>query len=406
MKILHVAPSYFPAHRHGGPIASVHAMNKALVAAGVDVTVYTTNIDGRGALDVPLEKETILDGVKIIYFPLTWRAWEYSRSLHRALEKNIENFDLVHLTSVFLSASTLGAYYAKKFGVPYLISPRGSLMKEPLAMKSALLKRIYLAFIERRNLAHAAAIHFTVKGEEEEYIAAELPLRRSFVIPNSFELPEETKDADGEAFRKKLEVSSGVKMVLALGRINWKKGFDTLIPAFAEVVCEIPRAVLVIAGSDEEGYQKNVQLSIINYQLPNKVIFTGMLTGAEKWSAFAGSDVFALPSYSENFGMAVVEAMAMGIPVVVSDKVGIAPEIAAADAGKVTEKEPQTFARAVLELLRDDKKSRAMGERGRALVRKRFAPEKVAQVFMSAYNELVQSWPQKSTPSSLRRTRR
>jgi len=132
MKILHIVPTYVPAYRYGGPIESVHNLNVGLVKAGADVTVYTTNIDGFGVLDMPLNREINMDGVKIWYFPITFRPWQYSYNLHKFLVKNAENFDLIHITSVFLSISTLGAYYAKKLKKPYVISPRGNLMISPL----------------------------------------------------------------------------------------------------------------------------------------------------------------------------------------------------------------------------------------------------------------------------------
>lgn len=394
MKILHLVLSYVPAYRHGGPIASVHALNKTLVAAGADVTVYTTNIDGAGFSDVPLGKETNLDGVKVTYFPLTSRPWVYSRALHRALAEHAGEFDVIHITSVFLSASTLGAYYAKKFGVPYLISPRGSLMKEPLAMKSALLKRLYLALIERMNLAGAASIHFTAEKEKEEYVAAGFPMKENLVVPNAYEEHGEEKRGNTD-IRKKLGISPTAPIILSLGRINWKKGFDTLIPAFKKAKEKISDAVLVIAGNDEEGYKQNVQLSIINYQLQDSVIFTGMILGAEKDDLLKTASVFALPSYSENFGMAPVEAMAHGTAVVVTKNVGIAEDVKRAGAGFVvgekTERENKVeeFADAMTRALREEGKEKRMGAKGRALVREEYAPTKVAARMLHAYNEIA-----------------
>src|SRR5512146_3137686 len=113
MKILHIVPSYLPAYGYGGPIQSVHNLNKWLVKKGMDVTVYTTNIDGRKRLNVPTCEEVVLDGVKVRYFPITFAPWQYSSAMKAALEENAGGFDLIHITSVFLSASTLGAYYAK-----------------------------------------------------------------------------------------------------------------------------------------------------------------------------------------------------------------------------------------------------------------------------------------------------
>src|SRR3989344_1173299 len=152
LKILHIVPTYLPAYRYGGPIASVHALNRALVAQKHDVTVFTTNVDGPDNLKVPLGVPQIIDGVKVVYFPVgRFRSWFYSADMRKALAEKTKGYDIVHITSVFLSASALGAHYAKKSGVPYLISPRGSLMKDPLALKGTLKKKIYVSLIERRN---------------------------------------------------------------------------------------------------------------------------------------------------------------------------------------------------------------------------------------------------------------
>ena len=389
MKVLHITPAYYPARGHGGPIVSVHTLNKFLAKAGIDVTVYTTNINGRnGRISVPLEKEVLMDGVRVHYFPISWAGWGYAGQMHRALAENIGKFDLIHITSVFLSVSTLGAYYARKTNVPYVISPRGSLMKEPLAMKNALEKKFYLSLIERRNLKGAAAIHFTTEVEREEYLKAGFPLKSAIVIPNSFDAESLPTPPAPRMFRDKFGIPPEKNIVLFLSRLNWKKGLDTLIPAFARVVREIPQAFLVLVGGDD-GYRKEVEVLIDRFDLRACTLFTGMLEGAEKVAAFKESTLFVLPSYSENFGMAVVEAMACGLPVVVSEGVGIAPLIRRAGAGAVTKKNKEEVARAIVRLIRDPAAAREFGERGKRLVREEFSAEKIAAQFLAEYNKLV-----------------
>ncbi len=135
MKILHIVPAYLPAHRYGGPIESVHNLNVALARAGHDVTVFTTDINGEGRVSVKTDALVMMDGVRIFYFRGSFpRLWFYSRDMHHALAERMNEFDIVHITSVFLAASALGARYAKKIKRPYVISPRGSLMHEPLSM--------------------------------------------------------------------------------------------------------------------------------------------------------------------------------------------------------------------------------------------------------------------------------
>ena len=296
MKILHIIPSYLPAIFASGPIKPTHFLNKTLVQKGIEVVVYTMNIDEKKKLDVPLEKEVDIDGVKVFYFPMTFLAWQYSYKLHRALAKNIKNFDLIHITSVFLSVSTLGAYYAKKFKKPCIISPHGSLMTEPLAMKSSFKKKIYIDLIEKRNLANVAAVHFTVEAEKKEYLEVGLPLKKSIIIPNGFNAEEFEKQIFEDFFRNRFNISADKKIVLFLSRLNWKKGLDTLIPAFAEVLKKESRAVLVLAGPDENNYKKEI-LKLINEinirtsdvlrtaDVPN-IVFTDMLLGDDKIPPF------------------------------------------------------------------------------------------------------------------------
>ncbi len=390
MKILHIVPSYLPAYSYGGPILSVHSMNKWLVKAGFDVTVYTTNINGEGRINVPLNREILIDGVKVNYFPVSFPfAWVYSRKLHRALAANAGSFDLIHITSVFLSASTLGAHYAEKFGKPYMVSPRGSLMKGPLG-KNEFLKEVYLSLIEKKNLRKADAIHFTTEAEKDEYLAAGLPTKRSIIILNGLDMETLDKTVPKGIFRESFKIPPEKKIVLSLGRLNWKKGFDTLIPAFRKIVEEGSEAILVIVGGDEAGYKKTIDKLIAKngLKIGRDVVFTGELLGDIKLAAFRESNLFVLPSYSENFGMVVVEAMYSGLPVVVTKDVGISPAIAGTGAGLAIEKDEDKLAQGILKILKDGSLAKGMGERGRLLVRENFSPLAVAREFSKIYNEL------------------
>lgn len=393
MKILHIVPTYFPAVRYGGPIKSVHELNKWLVKNGVDVTVYTTNVDGSDNLNVPLGEVVNIDGVKVFYFKSSFpRAWFYSYDLHKALKKNAGQFDLIHITSVFLSASTLGAHYAKKFKKPYIISPRGSLMKSPLVSENILKKikkRIYISLIEKRNLKDAAAIHFAVPAEREEYIREKFPIKKAIILPNIIKLKKSAENFSPGYFRKKFNISDDKKIIIYLGRLNWIKGFDTLIPAFAEIVKKESKAVLVIAGGDDEGYGKNLKSQISNFKISDKAIFTGILALGEEIAALRDSNIFVMPSYSESFGMAVVEAMSVGLPVVVTKGVGISSYIAQAEAGIVVEKKVSQVMKAILKILENPDLSKKMGENAKKLVEEEFSSEKVAEKWIKEYNDLI-----------------
>src|SRR2546427_7215225 len=152
MKLLHVVASYAPAWRYGGPVQSVAALCQGLTRLGEDVTVYTTNVDGASDLAVPLGQPVVRHGVKVHYFQVQPpRHWSFSWALTRALEKEVANFDLVHLHGVFVYPALAAGFYCRKYGIPYFLSPRGMLCNVAYGMKS-LRKRMYLALLERRNL--------------------------------------------------------------------------------------------------------------------------------------------------------------------------------------------------------------------------------------------------------------
>ena len=397
MKILHIVSSYWPAFKMGGPIKSVHELNKWLVKKGVEVTVYTTNA-GLKDENIVLKKEIDLNEVKVLYFPCYgYVHWTFSPALFWTIKKNIKNFDLIHITGVWNFPVLVAAFLARFYKKPYIISPRGSLMKEPLEKKSSFKKKNYLLLIAKRDLKYASALHFTVEVEKEEYLKAGLPLKKAIVIPNGLDIEdyeirnqyENTKLR--KDFRKKFNINKDKKIILYIGRLHPIKGFDTLIPAFAEVVKKEPKAVLVLAGLDENNYKKEIELKIENCKLKidNEVIFTGMLVGEEKINAYQISNVFILPSYSENFGMAVVEAMATELPVIITKGVGISKKVELAGAGIVVEKNTKQVVEAILKILENPRLGKKIGEAGRKLVKTEFSSEKVAEKWIEEYNDLI-----------------
>ncbi len=395
MNILHVVSSYWPAFEFGGPIQSVHLLNKFLVKKGVNVTVFTTNAGLERDQSIPLKTEVIRDGVKVFYFPyLGYRHFNFSPSLFFHLRNHIGQFDLIHITGVWNFPVSAAAFCARRSRKPYIISPRGSLMKEPLVRKSSLRKKIQLFLEGKKDLSGAAAIHFTVEREQKEYLEANLPLKKSVVLPNSFEEKGDPTSGKEIDVRAKYGIPTGKKLILSLGRISWKKGFDTLIPAFSEVMKKEAETTLIIAGGDDEGYQKEVEKLVVKegLEVDKNVFFTGMVTGSEKCSLIEESDVFVLPSYSENFGMSIVESMSHGTAVVVSNGVGIAPDIKFEEAGVVTKKNAHDFAEGILRVLRDSHYASKLSERGKDFVHNHYDPGKVAEKFISVYKEIVKAY--------------
>src|SRR5262249_54056295 len=150
------------------------------------------------------------------------------------------------------------------------------------------------------------------------------------------------------------------RYVLFLSRINWKKGLDRLIDAWHH----IPDCPLVIAGNDDEHYQATLMERARALGIADRVLFIGEVRDEHKWAVYERAQLFVLPSYSENFGNVVAEAMAMARPVVLTPEVGIAPLVRAAGAGVVTDGAPEKLAAAIQELLADPARCLEMGRRG------------------------------------------
>lgn len=387
MKVLQVLPYYHPAHRYGGPVVSVHGLSRHLVKLGVKVTVFTTNLDGPQDLDVPLEREVWLDGVRVFYFPVRPpRFYVRAPLLAASLSQRVSEFDLVHIHGLYLYPTMVASRICRKRGVPYIIAPRGMLDPGAIRMRSRVRKRLYLWLIEKRNVDSAAALHFT--SAKERMLAQTLGLRTCcFVVPNGLDLAS-LADRGGLTGETNIRSSS---TVLFLGRIDPKKGLDLLVPAFAQAAAAVPEARLVLAGPDNSGYMKVVEKMIARHGLQPSVSYVGMLLGEEKLEALRSAAVLVLPSYSESFGMAVIEALACGTPVIISDQVNIHEEIASADAGLVTPCEPEALARAILFLLRNPDTAETMGQNGRALIEEKHSWDHIARAMLDVYRQVLDS---------------
>ena len=176
-----------------------------------------------------------------------------------------------------------------------------------------------------------------------------------------------------------------------LGRLDEHKRLPLLLAAFAQVRAALPTARLVIAGPDDKGYLAQLRRVAAELHLTPFVHFPGLVEGATKTALFAQASVCVLPSYSENFGMAVVEALAHARPVVVTEGVDIGPEIAEAGAGLVVPPDAGALAGALLQLLRDPVAAHAMGQRGRAMVETRYNADVVATQMLAVYQQLIQT---------------
>lgn len=386
MRILHVVPTYMPAVRYGGPIYSVHALCRALVARGHSVHVYTTNVDGPGVSQVSLTKPAVLDGVEIRYFPCgLGRRLYRSPAMGRAIERNVASFDILHLHSVFLWPTLAAARAADRANVPYVLAPRGMLVAELIRGKNRLLKTAWIELFERRNVAGAAAVHVTSALEQTELAKLGIPARHVAVVANGIEPPDPTRPCQAGAAARRLRI-------LSLGRLSWKKGLDRLLRAMTHV----QNAELLIAGNDDENYRPRLESMARALGLAERVLFSGPVHGDEKWNLIRSAAVFALPSYSESFGVAALEAAVCGCPVVLTPAVGVAQAIGEAGAGIVVDGDAERLGAALSALISDPARRSAMGAAGRKLAAENYSWPRIAAQTEQVYERCTAEWAKRA----------
>lgn len=249
------------------------------------------------------------------------------------------------------------------------------------------MKRVYERLFDLPNLRAAGAIHYTAEDERDR--ASFLGLRApSFVLPNGLDWQRYRALPARGALRARWGLGDK-PVVLFLGRLHVKKGLDLLIPAFDAIRRDEPNAHLIIAGPENDDYGDTVRGWVAERGLTDSVHFVGTLQGPDVVQAYVDADVFALPSYTENFGMTVAEAMACSLPVVISDQVNIHGEVADAGAGLVTRCDAAETATAVLALLRQPDRRREMGAAGRELVQARFGWPAIVDALTKEYETVI-----------------
>jgi glycosyltransferase involved in cell wall biosynthesis len=378
LRILHVIGDLAPAS--GGPAKAGFEMARALARRGHDVSIYTTDFGQPDAA-----REQMREGVRVRLFPLQApRIWLASWPMRRALAEDLPGFDLLHLHSLYLFHDWAAGTLARRIAKPYLVRPHGSL--DPyIHRRHRLKKAIFDLWFQNRVLAGASAIHYT--AEEEMRLAQPFVQGApGVVIPNGLDPADYARLPPRGSFRARHPEIGDRQILLFLGRINFKKGLDILAKAVGRLAREDLH--LVIAGPDG-GYLAETRRFVAEAGIAGRTTFTGMLAGGEKLAAFADAALFLLPSYSENFGIAVVEAMACGLPVLISDQVNIWREVVADGAGQAAACDAALFAEKITAMLAEPAALAAMGNAGRAAVTRRYDWASIAGRLEQVYGAIV-----------------
>ena len=256
------------------------------------------------------------------------------------------------------------------------------LVKDLIARRSRLAKSAWIRLIERSNVEQAAALHVTsqLEGTEVESFGWRLP--RLVVIPNAIDEP---VSSNGKIAQDVEAITSEQPLVLFLGRLSWKKGLDRLLHAFAQT----QSGTLAVVGTDDEKFAPQLVKLAEELRIADRVrILPRTVIGAEKERLFAAASLFVLPSYSENFGNTVLEAMGRGVPVVVTPEVGAAEIVRKSGAGLVVAGDPEPLSSAIRLFIADLSLARSMGEAGRRHAAAHFSWDHVAAQMEDLYNSL------------------
>jgi glycosyltransferase involved in cell wall biosynthesis len=389
MRILCITPFYRPSYIYGGPTRSIPALCEGLVDLGCNVSVYSTNANGSGNLQVQPGKIYDNDGVSTSYFSrnLTYPGYFFSRDLARACHDNAHLYDLLYINANWVYPLIPGCRAALNAGVPYVIAPRTAFMRKTWNFGFPK-KAIYHLTTERRLVNKAAAVHYTT---DLEYVESSwLHLRpEAIVIPNTVDFREFENLPPRGQFRQKHQIASETKFVLYLGRIEPRKGLELTIQSFADTIKNGDEAVLVLAGPEKRDYAQDLGHLCATLGITNRVHFIGYLDSTERLKALRDADIFILTSHAENFGMALVEAMALQLAPIISDQVGISSDIAAASAGIVVPLNARKISQSLSELLNNDDLRRSYGQKAAKFARDIYRAEKVAGAMLREFERLV-----------------
>lgn len=373
LRVLHVVPSLAP--EDGGPTRAVLEMEAGLARAGVEVTTVTT-VAGRAR---PARPEAPVRRVCL----RRWGApYKLAPGLAPRLPALLRGHDVVHVHALFSFAPNAAALAARALGVPYIVRPLGTLGRYGLTARRPALKRLSIACLEGPVLRGAAAVHFTSAAERAEAERLPVPMRGVVIPLGVAPVPPPPEGLRHPAL-------AGRTVVLFLSRLDPKKNLEALIDAAAASAPFAAGGALVVAGDGPADYAAALRDRAARAGLGGRVVWLGHVEGQAKAAALAAADLFALPSFSENFGISAVEALAAGLPCLLGRGVAVAEEVDRAGAGLALAPDAASVRAALDALLRAPEARAAMGRRARDLAAERFSPAAMTRRLVALYEEVA-----------------
>ncbi len=398
MKVLQIVPSI--SLIYGGPSQMVLGLAPALGKVGVEVTILTTDSNGdngQESLDVVLNQPIKQDGYEIIYFRCSpFRRYKFSWDLLSWLNQHAHEYDLAHIHALFSPVSSMAAAICRYRKLPYILRPLGTLDPADLRKKKQL-KQLYAAVLERPNLAGAAAIHFT-SSQEAKVSARFGVITRDLVLPLGVIPASQKIDGIDKNALQRFDIPPDVPLILFMSRIDPKKGLDLLIPALSKLFNEGCKFHFVLAGTNPQdpSYEIEIKKQIQNSVLHSHTTITGFVTGELKSALLEAADLFVLPSYYENFGIAVAEAMVAGTPVVISDQVHIWQEVHNSQSGWVAKTEIESLTQKLKEALENPQECLNRGLNAQNYALQYYSWDAIARQIFQFYQQVIPTPPAQS----------
>jgi len=364
MRVLHIVSSL--SRNAGGPARSVQGLVAGLNAAGVDAWLMAMKPLG----------DPWVDGIKEKFRCANKMNWF---GMQREVENVIDELhpDIVHIHSIWQWTLHLAVRAAREKGVPYILAPRGTIEEWSLKQKW-LKKKIALLTYQGADFQHATAIHCTAESEAAQ-ARKFWPGKKIILSPNAVNVPKELP-------QRRLH-EDGAHRALFMSRFHYKKGLLNLIDAWAKVRPQGWKMELV--GTDSDGYLKVIESRIVELGLQDDFIITGALMDDEKWEAYRRADLFILPSFSENFGIVVAEALYAGVPVITTKGTPWS-ELASHECGWWIDSGVGSVASALSEAVAlTDEERYIMGKHGRELVGEKYIWKAVVEKMIDGYNNLL-----------------
>lgn len=382
MKIIQICAAYKPAYVYGGPTMSVSKLSEELTKANLDIIVLTTTANGETELDVPIGKATWVDGVKVYYF----KRWTKDHThfspalfwfLHKEIKKQkAKNEELIiHIHAWWNLVSIFSCLTAKLHGVKVILSPRGMLTSYSLNNRNSKFKDIIHTLLGKRLLKHCH-IHATSKKELND-VAQTCEVKGITVIPNFIDFPKSIQNQTTKSEKYRL---------LFLSRIEQKKGLELLFKALTQTNIKYQ---LSIAGTGEISYIENLNELTKKLNIHQHIKWIGHINGNDKFQLMTRNDLLVLPSYNENFANVVIEVLAVGTPILISDGVGLSDYVLENNLGWVSSNTPEQLAQTLHKSFLEKEKRESIRTLAPSIIKRDFDESILVKKYISLYRNLV-----------------